>query len=186
MLGGGWGVLTGLLVPVAFRNKCERATGPKPEPFQSIFQVWTLHERVERDWNANRNRCEQGLKLTVSVLPINFFNLPVVWCVFSDLYQLCCWWVGDVHFEYVVGTQHARIFTKLKTSAGMNLYYNVCMCCSHNLVDADMIHLYYAFSHIPPLKTNIPSCMHKCQGAAQPTKTSLIHIYVHTSMHPHT
>ena len=30
-------MLTGLLVPVAFRNKCERATGPKPEPFQSIF-----------------------------------------------------------------------------------------------------------------------------------------------------
>ena len=37
--GVGWGVLTGLLVPVAFRNKCERATGLKPEPFQSIFQV---------------------------------------------------------------------------------------------------------------------------------------------------
>ena len=36
-VGVGGGVLTGLLVPVAFRNKCERATGPKPEPFQSIF-----------------------------------------------------------------------------------------------------------------------------------------------------
>ena len=35
--GVGCGVLTGLLVPVAFRNKCERATGLKPEPFQSIF-----------------------------------------------------------------------------------------------------------------------------------------------------
>ena len=35
--GGGCGMLTGLLVPVAFRNKCERVTGPKPEPFQSIF-----------------------------------------------------------------------------------------------------------------------------------------------------
>ena len=35
--GVGCGVLTGLLVPVAFRNKCERVTGPKREPFQSIF-----------------------------------------------------------------------------------------------------------------------------------------------------
>ena len=35
--GVGWCVLTGLLVPVVFQNKCERATGPKPEPFQSIF-----------------------------------------------------------------------------------------------------------------------------------------------------
>ena len=34
----GCGVLTGLLVPVAFRlrNKCERVTGPKPEPFPSM------------------------------------------------------------------------------------------------------------------------------------------------------
>ena len=63
--GVGWGVLTGLLVPVAFRNKCERATGPKPEPFQSIFPgvnaTRTSGTGLERDRNANRNRCEQGL-----------------------------------------------------------------------------------------------------------------------------
>ena len=63
--GGGWGVLTGLLVPVAFRNKCERVTGPKPEPFQSIFPgvnaTRTSGTGLERDRNANRNRCEQGL-----------------------------------------------------------------------------------------------------------------------------
>ena len=63
--GGGWGVLTGLLVPVAFRNKCERATGPKPEPLQSIFPgvnaTRTSGTGLERDRNANRNRCEQGL-----------------------------------------------------------------------------------------------------------------------------
>ena len=61
----GWGVLTGQLVPVAFRNKCERATGPKPEPFQSIFPgvnaTRTSGTGLERDRNANRNRCEQGL-----------------------------------------------------------------------------------------------------------------------------
>ena len=58
-------MLTGLLVPVAFRNKCERATGPKPEPFQSIFPgvnaTRTSGTGLERDRNANRNRCEQGL-----------------------------------------------------------------------------------------------------------------------------
>ena len=62
---GGWGVLTGILVPVAFRNKCERATGPKPEPFHSIFPgvnaTRTSGTGLERDRNANRNRCEQGL-----------------------------------------------------------------------------------------------------------------------------
>ena len=61
--GVGGGVLTGLLVPVAFRNKCERATGPKP--FQSIFPgvnaTRTSGTGLERDRNANRNRCEQGL-----------------------------------------------------------------------------------------------------------------------------
>ena len=61
----GCGVLTGLLVPVAFWNKCERATGPKPEPFQSIFPgvnaTRTSGTGLERDRNANRNRCEQGL-----------------------------------------------------------------------------------------------------------------------------
>ena len=60
-------MLTGLLVPVGFRNKCERATGPKPEPFQSIFPgvnaTRTSGTGLERDRNANRNRCEQGLSL---------------------------------------------------------------------------------------------------------------------------
>ena len=64
--GVGWGVLTGLLVPVAFRNKCERATGPKPEPFQSIFPgvnaTRTSGTGLERGRNANRNRCERGLR----------------------------------------------------------------------------------------------------------------------------
>ena len=62
-------MFTGLLVPVAFRNKCERATGP--EPFQSIFPgvnaTRTSGTGLERDRNANRNRCEQGLR--VSKLP---------------------------------------------------------------------------------------------------------------------
>ena len=63
--GVGWGMLTGLLVPVAFRNKCERTTCPKPEPFQSIFPgvnaTRTSGTGLERDRKANRNRCEQGL-----------------------------------------------------------------------------------------------------------------------------
>ena len=64
-VGVGCGVLIGLLVPVAFRNKCERVTGPKPEPFQSIFPgvnaTRTSGTGLERDRNGNRNRCEQGL-----------------------------------------------------------------------------------------------------------------------------
>ena len=66
--GGGVGVLTGLLVPVAFQNKCERATGPKP--FQSICPgvnaTRTSGTGLERDRNANRNRCEQGLRCCTS------------------------------------------------------------------------------------------------------------------------
>ena len=34
--GMGWGVLTGR-VPVAFRNKCKRVTGPQPERVRSFF-----------------------------------------------------------------------------------------------------------------------------------------------------
>ena len=68
----GCGVLTGLLVPVAFRNKFERVTGPKPEPFQSIFPgvnaTRTSGTGLERDRNANRNRCEQGLSLDMEEL----------------------------------------------------------------------------------------------------------------------
>ena len=64
--GVGCGVLNGLLVPVALRNKCERATAPKPEPFQSIFPgvnaTRTSGTGLEWDRNANRNRCEQGLR----------------------------------------------------------------------------------------------------------------------------
>ena len=68
----GCGVLTGLLVPVAFQNKCERVTGPKPEPFHSIFPgvnaTRTSGTGLERDRNANRNRCEQGLSLDMEEL----------------------------------------------------------------------------------------------------------------------
>ena len=28
-----------------------------------FLQVWTQHERVERDRNANRNRCEHSLRI---------------------------------------------------------------------------------------------------------------------------
>ena len=52
-------------LPVVFLNKCERVAGPKPEPFQSIFPgvnaTRTSGTGLERDQNANRNRCEQGL-----------------------------------------------------------------------------------------------------------------------------
>ena len=78
-VGVGCGVLTGLLVPVAFRNKCERVTGPKPEPFQSIFPgvnaTRTSGTGLERDRNANRNRCEQGLS---GVIEFSSKNL-VLW-----------------------------------------------------------------------------------------------------------
>ena len=70
-------MLTGLLVPVAFRNKCERATGPKPEPFQSIFPgvnaTRTSGTGLER--NANRNRCEQGLRYWVGFCDV--LSLPL-------------------------------------------------------------------------------------------------------------
>ena len=59
--GGGWGVLTGILVPVAFRNKCERVTGPKPEPFQSIFPGVNATRTSGTGQEQDRNRCEQGL-----------------------------------------------------------------------------------------------------------------------------
>ena len=55
----------GVCVPVAFRNKCERVTGPQPERIRSIFvgvnATRTSGTGPERDWNANRNRCEHGL-----------------------------------------------------------------------------------------------------------------------------
>ena len=61
----GSGVLTGLLVPVAFRNKCERATGPKPEPFQSIFPgvnaTRTSGTGLERDRNGTGTRTGTGV-----------------------------------------------------------------------------------------------------------------------------
>ena len=51
-------------VPVAFRNKCERVTGPQPERVRSIFAgvnaTRTSGTGPERDRNANRNRCEHG------------------------------------------------------------------------------------------------------------------------------
>ena len=56
-------------VPVAFRNKCERVTGPQPERFRSIFAGVNATRASgtgpERDRNANRNRCEHGLTVDV-------------------------------------------------------------------------------------------------------------------------
>ena len=90
------GVLTGLLVPVAFRNKCERATGPKPEPFQSIFSgvnaTRTSGTGLERDRNANRNRCEQGhmskcaLKNRMSMFCVVIGLLVVLFFPVTDTY----------------------------------------------------------------------------------------------------
>ena len=75
-------MLTGLLVPVAFRNKCERATGPKPEPFQSIFPgvnaTRTSGTGLERDRNANRNRCEQGHRLYLLTRAFNDLRIDSV------------------------------------------------------------------------------------------------------------
>ena len=48
------GVLT-LCVPVAFRNKCERVTGPQPEPVRSIFAG------VEWDRNGTGTRTGTGV-----------------------------------------------------------------------------------------------------------------------------
>ena len=62
MLGG---VCVTVRVPVAFRNKCERVTGPQPERVRSIFAgvnaTRTSGTGPERDRNANRNKCEHGL-----------------------------------------------------------------------------------------------------------------------------
>ena len=59
------GVCVTVRVPVAFRNKCERVTGPQPERVRSIFAgvnaTRTSGTGPERDRNANRNRCEHGL-----------------------------------------------------------------------------------------------------------------------------
>ena len=63
LLGGGVCVCVTVRVPVAFRNKCERVTGP--ERVRSIFAgvnaTRTSGTGPERDRNANRNRCEHGL-----------------------------------------------------------------------------------------------------------------------------
>ena len=62
--GGGGGVT--VRVPVAFRNKCERVTGSQPERVRSIFAgvnaTRTSGTGPERDRNANRNKCEHGLR----------------------------------------------------------------------------------------------------------------------------
>ena len=61
------GVRVTVRVPVAFRNKCERVTGPQPERVRSIFAgvnaTRTSGTGPERDRNANRNKCEHGLSL---------------------------------------------------------------------------------------------------------------------------
>ena len=58
------GVCVTVRVPVAFRNKCERVTGPQPERVRSIFAgvnaTRTSGTGPKRDRNANRNRCEHG------------------------------------------------------------------------------------------------------------------------------
>ena len=60
------GVCVTVRVPVAFRNKCERVTGPQPERVRSIFAgvnaTRTSGTGPERDRNANRNKCEHGLR----------------------------------------------------------------------------------------------------------------------------
>ena len=64
MLGGGGGGVT-VRVPVTFRNKCERVTGPQPERVRSIFAgvnaTRTSGTGPERDRNGTANRCEHGL-----------------------------------------------------------------------------------------------------------------------------
>ena len=59
------GVCVRVRVPVAFRNKCERVTGPQPERVRSIFAgvnaTRTSGMGPERDRNANWNKCEHGL-----------------------------------------------------------------------------------------------------------------------------
>ena len=61
------GVCVTVRVPVAFRNKCERVTGPQPERVRSIFAgvnaTRTSGTGPERDRNANRNKCEHGLSM---------------------------------------------------------------------------------------------------------------------------
>ena len=53
-------------VPERVRNKCERVTGPQPERFRSVFAgvnaTRTSGTGPVRDRNANRNRCEHGLR----------------------------------------------------------------------------------------------------------------------------
>ena len=44
-------------VPVAFRNKCERVRSICP----GVNATRTSGTGLERDRNANRNRCERGL-----------------------------------------------------------------------------------------------------------------------------
>ena len=49
-----------------------------------FLQVWTLHERVERDRNANRNRCEHGhsLRLYTTLVQVHYYSLSG--------YTTCC------------------------------------------------------------------------------------------------
>ena len=89
-VGVGWGVLTGLLVLVSFRNKCERATGPKPEPFQSIFPgvnaTRTSGTGLERDRNGTGTRTGTGVNRA-----LGWLTCFILWrsCDISSLQQLC-------------------------------------------------------------------------------------------------
>ena len=71
------GVCVTVRVPVAFRNKCERVTGPQPGRVRSIFArvnaTRTSGTGPEQDQNANRNRCEHGLRLTFYLI-VGFFH----------------------------------------------------------------------------------------------------------------
>ena len=90
------GVCVTVRVPVAFRNKCERVTGPQPERFRSIFPdvnaTRTSGTGPERDRNANRNRCEHGLRILVAitVLVITVPHWP--WLLMLGYWLLEYWW----------------------------------------------------------------------------------------------
>ena len=63
-------------VPVAFQNKCECVTDPQPERVRSIFAGVnaTRTSGTGRDRNANRNRCEHGLRPSWSHPTLNHFE----------------------------------------------------------------------------------------------------------------
>ena len=92
---GGGGVT--VCVPVAFRNKCERVTGP--ERVRSIFaghEVWTQHERVERDRNGTGTGPER--------------EPEQVWTRPNNLNYQACHSVGDL---WIVTCQMGKLITSV-------------------------------------------------------------------------